>query len=211
MSLKFALEALGYERCYHMIELATHLEHIPLWMAAADGEPDWDRLFEAYAATTDGPACLFWRELSDAYPDAKVILTIREAGDWWDSVHGTIGQELHQDELAKSAMGPFMARMADRSPVRKDRADAIAAFEAHNAAVMAAFGPERLLIFEARNGWQPLCDFLKIPVPEFGYPHINGRAQGAGLLNDDGSALSFEDIQGRARALMAGVGPLSSL
>jgi hypothetical protein len=78
MSLKLALERIGLGPCYHMAELIMNPARIPLWMATTEGKPDWEAVFEGYAATMDYPGCLYWRELTSAYPKAKVILTLRD-------------------------------------------------------------------------------------------------------------------------------------
>ncbi|WP_272553015.1 sulfotransferase [Acidovorax sp. NCPPB 3576] len=59
---------------------------LPLWNEAIQGRPDWDAIFDGYAATTDYPGCCFWRELLGHYPQAKVILTVRDAEGWFESV-----------------------------------------------------------------------------------------------------------------------------
>ena len=90
MSLKLALERLGLGPCYHMAELIMNPERTPLWIAAADGKPDWEAVFAGYSSTTDYPACLYWRELAAAYPNAKVILTKRDREKWFESTQATI-------------------------------------------------------------------------------------------------------------------------
>src|ERR671916_717534 len=91
MSLKVALEELGFGPCYHMIELFGHPEHVPIWEAASQGKSvDWEELFSGYRATTDWPACTFYKKLMDRYPDAKVILTVRDPDRWYDSTRNTI-------------------------------------------------------------------------------------------------------------------------
>lgn len=91
MSLKVALEELGFEPCYHMSEVFTHPEHVELWRAAAQGEPvEWEQIFGGYRATVDWPACTFYGELMENYPDAKVILTVRDPQRWYESAYNTI-------------------------------------------------------------------------------------------------------------------------
>ena len=93
LSLKLALEQLGFAQCYHMFEVMNHPEHVPLWRAAHRGEPtDWEALFAGYRAAVDWPSCNFWREQLDTWPDAKVILTQRDPERWYTSVMNTIWQ-----------------------------------------------------------------------------------------------------------------------
>ena len=89
-SLKVALEALGVGRCYHMTEVLKHPGFIEDWIGAAAGKADWDRIFSGYSATVDNPGCNYWKELAAHYPDAKVILTVRDASDWFESTSETI-------------------------------------------------------------------------------------------------------------------------
>ncbi len=90
-SLKFALEHLGLGPCYHMSEVfAGSRRNVPLWLDAIDGQPDWDAIFAGFRSTTDYPACNYWRELAAHYPDAKVVLTVRDPDSWFDSVSETI-------------------------------------------------------------------------------------------------------------------------
>src|SRR5215207_3434894 len=79
MSLKLALERVGFGPCYHMKEVFEHLDaHVPAWDRAANGEwVDWDGLFDGYRAGVDLPVAAFYRELSEHYATAKVILTVR--------------------------------------------------------------------------------------------------------------------------------------
>ena len=55
------------------------------------------------------------------------------------------------------------------------KANVIAAFERHCANVRATIAPERLLEFEAAQGWEPLCAFLGVPVPDEPFPKTNAR------------------------------------
>ena len=91
MSLKVALEELGFGPCYHMREVFEHPEHIELWRAAMRGDPvDWERVLGDYRATVDWPGCTFYGELLERNPDAKVILTVRDPQRWYESVRDTI-------------------------------------------------------------------------------------------------------------------------
>jgi hypothetical protein len=91
MSLKVALEELGFGPCYHMIELFEHPEHVERWEAAVGGEPvDWEELFSGYQVTVDWPGAAFYKELSERYPEARVILTVRDPERWYESAWNTI-------------------------------------------------------------------------------------------------------------------------
>jgi hypothetical protein len=188
LSLKLALEQLGFGPCYHMIETRRHPAHDALWLALGRGESDdWRAILEGYAATVDWPAVFVWKELVAAYPDAKVILTLRDPEAWYASAAETIFARmldyeaaLKQDDVG--AIDPAQrAHMTMVNTVVVDKAfggslakeHAIDVFNAHNEAVRRTVPPERLLIYEAGEGWEPLCAFLRVPVPEAPYPKVN--------------------------------------
>jgi hypothetical protein len=189
LSLKAALERLGFEKCYHMTEVLSHAEHVPAWDAAARGEPvDWEMLFRGYQATVDWPGCNFYAEFLRLYPDAKVILTVRDADKWYDSARQTI-------YFARRAFPPWVTRFIprmrqlDRMVNRliwdgmfrgrfEDRAYAIEVFNRHNEQVERSVPPDRLLVYEVSEGWGPLCSFLGVPVPEGEpFPRLNDAAE----------------------------------
>jgi hypothetical protein len=178
LSLKFALETLGFGPCHHMAELIMHPEQVPLWLRMTDGESlDWDEIYAGYSSTTDAPGCFFWRELAERYPDAKVILSIRSAESWWTSANATVMAAPPPPPVA-----PLIARLTSKrsgkgevipNPLDPDREAAIAAFDRHNEEVRRTIAPERLLVFEARQGWDPLCAFLGVAAPDRPYPRVN--------------------------------------
>lgn len=185
LSLKLALERLGFEKCYHMMEVFQHPEHIPLWQRAHDGEAvDWEALFEGYRASVDWPSCNLWREQLAAFPDAKVILSTRDPLAWHESVMNTIWPSSRaaaaSDDARQRAFGEWALRIIwDRvfDGRVEDRDHAIAVYEAHAAAVRAEVPAERLLEFEAKDGWAPLCAFLGVPVPDEPYPRTNSTEE----------------------------------
>ena len=106
-SLKFALEHVGFGPCYHMAEVfAGARRNVPLWLEAVQGKPNWEAIFDGYTSTTDYPACTYWRELADFYPDAKVILSVRDPDTWFDSVSETIFSKQMQGLLAGTPLRP---------------------------------------------------------------------------------------------------------
>ena len=212
-SLKAALEELGFDPCYHASELFGHPEHVEVWEAAARGESvDWNRLFGGYRATTDWPACLFYEELMQRYPDAKVILTMRDPDRWYESttyntVHfwqrmasspvlhclrrlGLLRQSnattillfllragamvgLFRPGPARAARLLKFNRLDPFDGHRGDRQHAIEVFERHNEEVKRRVPVERLLVYEVKEGWGPLCDFLGVEEPDKPFPHLN--------------------------------------
>lgn len=177
MSLKVAIERLGIGRCYHMSEVFAAGSAAPLWVDAADGRPDWERIFDGFAATMDYPGCTFWRELARAYPQAKVILSLRDPESWFESVNATIMSPPMIERTRSGPMAEFFERIVFGAFGERiaDRDFMIDRFRAWNQSVIDACPPERLLVFEARQGWEPLCAFLGRPVPDTPYPRANRR------------------------------------
>jgi len=187
LSLKQAIDRVGAGPCYHMQEVARN-QHAPRWHAAARGEAQpWDEVFAGYHATVDWPACSFWRELADYYPNARVLLSLRDPDRWYDSVANTIYKAMTQAPT-EGAMGTQLA-MARRLVLEntfdgrfEDRAHAIDVFHRHNEAVEASIPPERLLVYEVGSGWKALCDFLELPIPDEEFPHVNSTTEFEELL-----------------------------
>ncbi len=178
-SLKYALETLLDAPCYHMSEVLGKPGHVDLWLDAAAGRPDWDAIFDGYAATVDFPASNYWRELAQAYPDAKVLLSLRDGERWFQSTQETIFSPTLQELQAGTKWGRMIKATIDDhlGGAMNDRDALIAAFEKHNCAVQDAFDGSRLLVFEARQGWGPLCEFLDASEPDEPFPHVNSKEE----------------------------------
>ena len=183
LSLRLALERLGFGPCYHMLEVFERPEHIQVWQQAADGEPiDWDELFRGYPSAVDWPACTFYRELAARFERAKVILTVRDPERWYDSISATIFQALTRPAPEGDAVLEAHGPMAQKLILERtfggrldDREHVISVFERHNEAVRRAIPPERLLVFEVAEGWEPLCRFLGAPAPQEPFPRVNSK------------------------------------
>jgi Sulfotransferase domain len=177
-SLKFALEHVGLGPCYHMSEVfAGARRNVPLWLDVVRRKPDWNAIFAGFQSTTDYPACTYWRELADFYPDAKVILTVRDADSWFDSVSETIFSQRMQGSLAGTPIEAMMKGVVFDpfdGPLN-DRAFMTRWFTRRNQQVIDALPSERLLVFSPKQGWKPLCSFLGVPVPDVPFPRINSR------------------------------------
>ena len=177
MSLKLALEQLGFGPCHHMVEVFMHPESVPLWVAAGEGKPDWDAIFAGYQAMVDYPGCKFWRELMDYYPDAKVLHSTRDPERWFESTQATIFAPGSGATNPPPPMKPFFDMVTREFEGRlHDRDFMIEMFKQHDATVVATVPKERLLVFEASQGWEPLCAFLGVAVPDKPYPRENSTA-----------------------------------
>jgi len=163
-----------------MREVFEHPESIPKWQAAADGKPvDWDALFHGYNSTVDWPGCSFWHELAEHFPEAKVVLTVRDPERWYESVSNTIyashltggSNPEHWNMLNKLVFeNTFHGRF-------EDRAYAIEMYERHNQEVQRNLPASRLLVHEVTEGWQPLCRFFQLPVPQEPFPRTNSAEE----------------------------------
>jgi Sulfotransferase domain len=183
LTLKVALERLGFGPCYHAFEYLGIPEHTGLWQEALDrnGRFSWERIFHGYQSSVDVPSVYFWRELVDAYPDALVILTERDPDQWYDSIVATIeGARSRQANLEGSDIPadkwPLIEKiMADMYPMEKlgDKKSFIQSYHRHNAAVRSAVPPRRLLSFRVTDGWRPLTKFLQVDLPDEPFPHVN--------------------------------------
>jgi len=183
-SLKVALETLGFGRCYHMTEVMQNPDYIDGWMDAANGNADWDKIFSDYGACVDYPACSFWRELADHYPDAKIILTVRDANSWFDSTSETIMSPKFSDFIKNSPWGKMVEKTIwDTLDNRMEDKDfMVPYFNNRNQEIIDAFPSDRLLVYQVKEGWASLCDFLGVPVPETDFPRINSRDETRELL-----------------------------
>ncbi len=177
-SLKEGLERILGGRCYHMVEVFEHVEHVPLWREALRGRPpDWNEFLADYVAAVDWPASAFWRELAEANPDALIVLSVRDDPEsWWRSADRTIFTITRRDEYPEHEEWLAMAHELLVSRIGRswdDQATAMAAYERHNAEVRATAPRGRLLEWNAREGWAPLCDALGLPAPAEPFPRIN--------------------------------------
>lgn len=175
LSLKLALEQLGFGPCYHMLEVHAVPERFEHWNRIAAGEEiDWEEVFAGFRSTVDWPACNYYRALLARYPRAKVILSLRDPESWFRSTQATIFSDAVQSRTPPSVVKILTDVMG---PDLRDRARCIAAFERHNAEVKASVSADRLLVFEAAQGWEPLCAFLGVPVPDAPFPSVNSTEQ----------------------------------
>jgi Sulfotransferase domain len=184
-SLKLALEELGFGPCHHMIEVIENPDQLPFWRQAAAGHlPDWDEVFAGYASCVDWPAARFWREIAAHYPGAKVLHSIRPQDKWFESIHATIypGLSGWPDAPAgrrRDHMEMAWRIIADQTFGRRldDRDHALSVYREHTEEVRRTIAPDRLLVFDVAEGWEPLCRFLGVPVPASDFPRSNTTAE----------------------------------
>ena len=192
MSLKHALEDLGFGPCYHMIELTNDPGKVAAWESASRGQTAaLENLFTNFQSVTDFPGCLFYRELHQLYPDAKVILTIRDPEDWYRSASKTIFRSYPSLKQLMVIISGYAFRKRIRLLMRvgwlinnlifhrtfrfefRNKHRAIDIFEKHNLEVINHIPSEQLLVYDIAEGWEPLCRFLEVPVPDHPFPNTN--------------------------------------
>ncbi|HSW74602.1 MAG TPA: sulfotransferase [Candidatus Saccharimonadales bacterium] len=176
VSLRAALEQLTGKPCHHMTEVVAHPATAPLWLrTAATGHADWPKLLGGYNACLDWPSMAFWEELSDFYPDAKVLLSIRDPEEWWHSISQTVLISAPTRQTARTPWELLVVELFEKKFIGRNpsREAAIAAYEQHNAAVRARIPAERLIEWTPADGWEPLCRALDVPVPTEDFPHLN--------------------------------------
>lgn len=183
MSTKMALEQLGFGPCHHMVEVLENAAQSAHWKAVAAGGPiDWTDVFRGYGSQVDWPGAAVWPEIAAAFPEALVVHTERPEEAWWASFSGTIGKFFsrapemdlppHIREVFETMSGWFLKRTFDD---HTDRACAIAAYRANNRRVRETVPPERLLVLDVAEGWDPLCRFLGVAVPDAPFPRSHPK------------------------------------
>ncbi len=189
----FALEQLGFGPCYHMRDLLADLDGgLPLWEAAAEGRADWESIFGTCVSTVDWPSARYYPELLEHYPEAKVLLSVRTGEEWVASMRETVWGIFHGDSVlhhvseARAAIDPLWRRYTDlmawmtwdeqhgvlAGDTYSDEGLA-AVMERWNERVREAVPADRLLVWNPAEGWEPLCEFLEVPVPAEPLPRLN--------------------------------------
>ncbi|WP_018215337.1 sulfotransferase family protein [Salinispora vitiensis] len=197
-SLKLALERLGYGPCSHMFNIVNDSERLQQWeKVVCDGQqPDWEALFNGFVSVADGPSAIYHNEIIRAFPKAKVILTTRDGEEWYRSTYDTLYQfavrsrdnppepdtmpaRIYRFVNTMVWDGLFGGRFADKG-------HAIRVFHRHNEAVANSVAPDNLLTYDVRQGWEPLCTFLGVPVPAADFPHANDSGSMRRVIRDVG-------------------------
>ena len=195
LTQKVALEMLGFGPCYHMVDVLADLDQAKLWQRALDGEAPWDEIFNGFNSTVDWPGGYFYRELIDVYPDAKVLLSVREAQAWERSMRETVWAVRHGESLVRllsSAQAHVneqwrgFLEMIDRlvwegegtfATGHAEPQQLIDTMIRHNREVEEVVPSERLLVWDVKEGWERLCEFLEARVPPQPFPHVNDRTE----------------------------------
>ena len=179
MSVKLALERLGVGPCYHMHEVWLNPDHLDVWNAACEGRmPDWRTFLSGYAATLDVPACLFWRELTECFPGARVLLLRRDAESWYESMLATTYEAATRSTGQTDPALAMVRRLLFEGYFGgrfRERDYAIASYRRYCGEVRQEVDAGKLLEYEVSQGWGPICGLLGVPVPDEPFPRVNTR------------------------------------
>ncbi len=185
-SLKTALDMLGFGPCYHMVEVGNNEGHRIRWNEIVFGKkPDWEALFEKYTSTVDWPSTHYWEPLAAYYPQAKIILTVRDPEAWFrsftDTIYATTQQPLPADapeenKLHRKTIHKIITQDTFHNR-GNDKIHAINVFNENIEKARRTIAPERLLIYDIQEGWEPLCKFLGVPIPAEFFPRTNSTEE----------------------------------
>lgn len=210
MSVKAALERLGFGPCYHGMEALRRSTDGDHWLAAYEtgGDVDWSVIFAGYRATLDWPTIYFWEQLATAYPDAKILLTDRDPEGWWASHvamferSADLERELTDEQRRwaeesgfarmQTALGTIVSATFDGQVF--DMAHCLRVFKQHRERVQRTVPAKRLMVYRVQEGWEPLCRFLGVDVPDEPFPRVN---VGADLLHNIRTAMRLAGSQTR--------------
>lgn len=206
LTQKAALEMLGLAPCHHMVNVFANLEESEQWRKAFEGSLRASEILKDHPAMVDWPGSYFYQQLMEDFPDAKVLLSVREPEGWARSMRQTIWSVLYGDGLvarmsrARAAIDPlwdgWMATLSEmwtvsglmNGPETTDEwmRDA---FIRHRQEVEATVPADRLLVWSPKDGWEPLCEFLEVPVPDQPLPHVNDSESFGGMIVDGALAV----------------------
>jgi hypothetical protein len=191
LSQKVALEILGLGPCYHMVNVLGDLDLAEGWRQALAGNPDWDEIFDGHQSNVDWPGSFFYKELADYYPEAKIVLSVRDTEGWVKSMRDTIWGMFYGDMLLRSLSDArgwvdpkwrsyvmMMEGMWEKSGLINNGSDTTSedmasAMEHYHQEVQDTIPSDRLLVWSVSEGWDRLCDFLGVPVPDADFPRVN--------------------------------------
>lgn len=182
-SLKTALEHLQLGPCHHMERVAQNMPvQLPLWNALLDNPTNFEAVYEGMQSAVDWPTAAFYKELYRAYPNAKFILTHRSKESWAESFGSTIYKLLADRETAPAPVREWLnmvVKVIEKSgfPMGLDFNGLAERYEAHKDAVRDFIPGEQLLVYQVKEGWEPLCKFLNVEAPTMDFPRTNNREE----------------------------------
>ena len=181
-SLQAALELLGFAPCCHLSTIRDTPSLWPAWVDIIDGKSrNWDSVYAGFNAAVDAPTWFYFREIAAFYPQAKVVLTVRDTNKWFESAQEAVMSDAVEATIRNRSPGLY--KIVHSTALRAagermhDRSYVTGWFERHNGEVRRTIPKERLLVYEVAQGWEPLCAFLSVPIPKEPFPRVNERAE----------------------------------
>lgn len=195
LSMQEVYKSLGYANPYHASEVFRNVQDCDMWIEAFNAKykgrrsfqkEQFDQLLGHCAAITDGPCIAFWKELVEAYPEAKIVLVERDEEAWFKSwnkvlmnVHGGLMVKLLEwtdpfwfGRIQKLGYLWFECHIGGRT-LQEQRKNSRAVYRKHYADIRELIPIGRILEYKLGSGWEPLCKFLGKPVPDVTFPHRN--------------------------------------
>ncbi|CEP07386.1 hypothetical protein [Parasitella parasitica] len=197
-SLRTALNILGY-KTHHMKEFKENPDSndpdrfYDAYKEEDRTKVDWDNIYRDYTAAVDWPTAAFWPDLHKKYPEAKIILTVRDEDSWYKSVKNTIasfqqnraeqsvGKQVDTDDpnykLRRMAEAVCLDGLFTDSNRFKDEEKVKQHFLDNIKKVKETIPENQLLVMKLGDGWEELCTFLKKDIPNQPYPNVNSTEQ----------------------------------
>ncbi|CAK8693108.1 unnamed protein product [Clavelina lepadiformis] len=152
---------------------------------------DFKRMYDDVDAVVDTPAFLYWDTILEAFPDSKIILTTRDEDSWYRSMLGQV-EEAEKNLLYKviqiltptgrkyfrfiQQIGILEFGWLKRHPFQKllrNRLTLQRGFRRHQTSCLQQAPKDKLLLYNVKDGWEPLCAFLGKQVPDKPFPREN--------------------------------------
>ena len=196
LSMKIALEELGFIPCHHMRDTITSMadrnHYLTRLLHDEEDEEALRAYFAGYKAAVDQPGNMFFRQLMKMNPDLKLILTVRDTAEQWEkSVKDTIFSGSNTsvtrrclDNLLHALFQPdsvttihqIIEKTLGVNPT-DHKTDLIKMYDDWNAMIKETVPADRLLVFNVKQGWGPLCGFLGVDIPDKPFPRLNNTAE----------------------------------
>ena len=147
-------------------------------------QPDVKRLYKDVDVLVDSPGNFFWEEILEAFPDSKVILSEREEDSWVKSLVNQLQvtaavkyREFYRmlSPTTRKIYFVFYSYLNAALGTTNPRSTIVfrKRYREHNRRVKSLVPAEKLLLYNVKQGWKPLCDFLGCEVPTVPFPHEN--------------------------------------
>jgi len=193
-TLRKVIEELGFGPCYNSTELFIRPRGIEFWEALEKGqEVDFESFFSDYNAIIGFPGYIFHQQLKDRYPSAKIILSYRDPDEWYEDISTTVFESAssHVNKAYANevrSFDPYLADCIERIHALQlrmleenyfegrfsDQELSVKRYVEWNESIKEIYPEDELLVYQVTEGWEPVCEFLGVPVPEDKeFPHLN--------------------------------------